>query len=168
MLSRTLATMALGVLALCSGAAMAQGHEGGHENGGATARAVAYHGGHYSYHYGGYRGSYGYPGWYGPSVGVYVGAPAYGLWGYPYYPGAVYGPSAAIPYPPMHRLWPGLSRRPTQGRDQLRPATGTTAPILLATTQTSNSVPAGGRKSHRKALRLVSEAVDLWTGSTGR
>ena len=100
MLSRTLATMALGVLALCSGAAMAQGHEGGHENGGATARAVAYHGGHYSYHYGGYRGSYGYPGWYGPSVGVYVGAPAYGLWGYPYYPGAVYGPSAAIPYPP--------------------------------------------------------------------
>ena len=51
---------------------------------------------------GGYRGSYEYRGWYGPNVGIYVGVPSYGpwgLWGYPYYPNAVYGPSAATPYP---------------------------------------------------------------------
>lgn len=82
MLSRTLAITAFGVFAVCSSAAMAQGHS-----------TAAYHGGHYAYHYG-YRG-----GWYGPSVGVYVGVPAYGAWGYPYYPSAVYDPSAAIPYP---------------------------------------------------------------------
>jgi hypothetical protein len=102
---RILALMAVGVFALCSSAAMAQGHAGGYENSGVTASAVAYHGGHYGYRYGGwggYRGAYGYGGWYGPSVGLYAGVPAYApwaVWGYPYYPGAVYDPSAAIPYP---------------------------------------------------------------------
>lgn len=97
---RTLAFMALGVFALCSSAAMAQGHTGSYQNGGATARTVAYHGGHYGYRYGGRGGYRG--GSYGPSVGVYVGVPAYapwGFWGYPYYPSAVYDPSAAIAYP---------------------------------------------------------------------
>jgi hypothetical protein len=99
---KILALMILGVFALCGGVAMAQGHEGGYENGGAKASAVAYHGDHYGYRYGGwggYRGSYGYPGWYGPSVGLYVGVPSYAPSGYPYYPSAVYDPSTAGPYP---------------------------------------------------------------------
>jgi len=95
--------MALGVFALCSSAAMVQGHAGGYQNG-VTGRAVAYHSSGHGYRYtgwGGYRGSYGYRGWYGPSVGVYVGVPSYGpwgVWGYPDYPGAAYDASAASPY----------------------------------------------------------------------
>jgi hypothetical protein len=96
---RKLAVMAIAVYALCSSVAMAQGHAGGYQSG-AKASVVAYHASHYAYRYGGWGGYRG--GWYGPSVGVYVGVPAYaawGGWGYPSYPGAVYDPSAAIPYP---------------------------------------------------------------------
>jgi hypothetical protein len=102
---KILAFMALGVFALCSGAAIAQGHAGGYQNGAGTGRAVAYHDVSYRYRYGGwggYPGAYGYRGWYGPSVGVYVGVPSYapsGVWGYPSDPNAVYDASAASPYP---------------------------------------------------------------------
>jgi len=94
---RTLAFMALGVFALCGSPAMAQGHAGGYQNRGATSSTVAYHAGHYAYRYGGWGGYRG--GWYGPSVGVYVGVPAYVPWGLWGYPSAVYDPSAATPYP---------------------------------------------------------------------
>lgn len=101
---KILAFMALGVFALSSSVAMAQGNVAGYRNGGATGSAVPYHGGGYRYRYGawgGHRGSYGYRGWYGPGVGVYVAAPSYGpwgVWGYPYYPSAIYDANAASPY----------------------------------------------------------------------
>jgi hypothetical protein len=103
---RMLAFVALGVFALGSGGAMAQGHAGGYQNGAGPGRAVAYHDTRYRYRHGGWGGYhpgvYGYRAWYGPSVGVYVGVPSYtpsGVWGYPSDPNAVYDASAPSQYP---------------------------------------------------------------------
>ena len=103
---RAVLFLTAGIFALGSTLAIAQGHGGG--GGGSAGGAGAYHGGgggngyhgggyyggHYGYGYHGYYGGWG--GWYGPGVGIYLGAPwwGWGFAGYPYYPYA-----GAVPYP---------------------------------------------------------------------
>jgi len=103
---RTLAFATVGIFALCSSSALAQGHGGDSYQGGDTVayrsgggtdgdRSMSSGGGYRGSSYGSgqgyrpgyYRGSGGDHGWYGPSVGIYLGAPWYwGLGGMSSYP----------------------------------------------------------------------------------
>jgi uncharacterized protein (TIGR03000 family) len=83
----------------------AGGSRGGYSRGnGGRAYYGGYRGGYYNRGYSGYgRGYYGRGGWYGwPGVGLYVGGPYYGGYGYPYSYGSsyTYAPTYTAPYYP--------------------------------------------------------------------
>lgn len=94
---RTIVFVTVGIFALGSCVAIAQGRAEGSNQGigaGAYHGGGGYYGGHYGYRPG-YNGGWGgYRGWYGPGLGIYIGAPWYWGSGFPYYP---YAGNAAYP-----------------------------------------------------------------------